>query len=132
NLAHRHYGVLISRLPDCNFEMPHVFRTQQDSPTREGALMRPWMRAVFEVAIMAATMCSGSSLANTTCLWGIMKGTKEGGILGRTNGIWTAQRNKRFTMDWKNRAKRLLGNRTIHLEGDGQFAFRYVRGLWCD
>jgi len=26
-------------------------------------------------------------------------------------------------MDWKNKAKRLLGNRTIHIEGDGQFAF---------
>jgi hypothetical protein len=25
-------------------------------------------------------------------------------------------------MNWKNKAKRLLGNRTIHLEGDGQFA----------
>lgn len=25
-------------------------------------------------------------------------------------------------MDWKDKAKRLLGNRTIHLEGDGQFA----------
>ena len=26
-------------------------------------------------------------------------------------------------MDWKIKATRLLGNRTIHLEGDGQFAF---------
>ena len=26
-------------------------------------------------------------------------------------------------MNWTNKAKRLLGNRTIHLEGDGQFAF---------
>ena len=26
-------------------------------------------------------------------------------------------------MDWKNKATRLLGNRTIHIEGDGQFAF---------
>jgi hypothetical protein len=26
-------------------------------------------------------------------------------------------------MDWKNKAKRLLGNRTLHLEGDGPFAF---------
>ena len=25
-------------------------------------------------------------------------------------------------MNWKNKAKRLLGNRTIHLQGDGQFA----------
>jgi hypothetical protein len=25
-------------------------------------------------------------------------------------------------MDWKNKAKRLLGNRTIHIQGDGQFA----------
>ena len=26
-------------------------------------------------------------------------------------------------MDWKNKAQWLLGSRTIHLEGDGQFAF---------
>ena len=26
-------------------------------------------------------------------------------------------------MDWKNKAKWLLGSRTIHLDGDGQFAF---------
>ena len=26
-------------------------------------------------------------------------------------------------MDWKNKAKWLLGSRTIHLEGDGPFAF---------
>jgi hypothetical protein len=26
-------------------------------------------------------------------------------------------------MDWKNKAKRLLGNRTQHIHGDGQFAF---------
>ena len=26
-------------------------------------------------------------------------------------------------MDWKTKATRLLGNRTIHLQGDGQFAF---------
>jgi len=26
-------------------------------------------------------------------------------------------------MDWKAKATRLLGNRTIHLQGDGQFAF---------
>ena len=26
-------------------------------------------------------------------------------------------------MNWKNKAKRLLGNRTIHLQGEGQFAF---------
>ena len=26
-------------------------------------------------------------------------------------------------MDWKNKAQRLLGNRTIHIEGDGQYAF---------
>jgi hypothetical protein len=25
-------------------------------------------------------------------------------------------------MNWINKAKRLLGNRTVHLEGDGQFA----------
>ena len=25
-------------------------------------------------------------------------------------------------MNWKDKAKRLLGNRTIHIEGDGQFA----------
>jgi hypothetical protein len=25
-------------------------------------------------------------------------------------------------MNWKNKAERLLGNRTIHLQGDGQFA----------
>jgi hypothetical protein len=25
-------------------------------------------------------------------------------------------------MDWKTKATRLLGNRTIHIEGDGQFA----------
>jgi hypothetical protein len=25
-------------------------------------------------------------------------------------------------MNWKNKAKRLLGNRSIHLQGDGQFA----------
>ena len=26
-------------------------------------------------------------------------------------------------MSWKAKATRLLGNRTVHLEGDGQFAF---------
>lgn len=26
-------------------------------------------------------------------------------------------------MDWKVKATRLLGNRTVHIEGDGQFAF---------
>ena len=26
-------------------------------------------------------------------------------------------------MDWKNKAKRLLGNRARHIHGDGQFAF---------
>ena len=26
-------------------------------------------------------------------------------------------------MDWKDKAGRLLGNRSIYLEGDGQFAF---------
>ena len=26
-------------------------------------------------------------------------------------------------MDWKNKAARLLGNRTHHIDGDGQFAF---------
>jgi hypothetical protein len=26
-------------------------------------------------------------------------------------------------MDWKNKGQRLLGNRTRHIHGDGQFAF---------
>jgi len=26
-------------------------------------------------------------------------------------------------MDWKSKAERLLGNRTRHIDGDGQFAF---------
>ena len=26
-------------------------------------------------------------------------------------------------MDWKSKAQRLLGNRTHHIHGDGQFAF---------
>jgi len=26
-------------------------------------------------------------------------------------------------MDWKNKAQRLLGNRTRHIDGDGRFAF---------
>ena len=33
------------------------------------------------------------------------------------------QPNRRFTMDWNAKATRLLGSRTIHLQGDGQFAF---------
>jgi hypothetical protein len=78
NLAHRCHVILISRLPDCNFEMPDVFRTQQDSPTREGVLMRPWMRAVLEVAIMAATMCSGIMVGKYDVLVGDNEG-HEGG-----------------------------------------------------
>ena len=33
------------------------------------------------------------------------------------------QPNTRLTMDWKIKAQRLLGNRTIYTEGDGRFAF---------
>ena len=51
-----------------------------------------------------------------------MKGTKEEEILDRINGTWTAQPNRRLTLDWKDKAKRLLGNRSIHVEGDGPFA----------
>jgi hypothetical protein len=47
----------------------------------------------------------------------------EDGILGRPNRAYTAQPKRRFTMDWTSKAKRLLGNRTRHIHGNGQFAF---------
>jgi hypothetical protein len=43
-------------------------------------------------------------------------------MLGRPNRTYTVQPKRSFMMDWKSKAKGLLGNRTIHLEGDGPFA----------
>src|SRR5262245_53455121 len=39
--------------------------------------------------------------------------------------VWTVPRSLhwRFKVDWQNKAKWLLGSRTIHIEGDGPFAF---------
>jgi hypothetical protein len=45
--------------------MPDLYWTQQDRPATEGVLMRPWLRTVLKVAIMAATMCSGIIVAKS-------------------------------------------------------------------
>src|SRR5262249_60156536 len=44
-------------------------------------------------------------------------------LLDELHKIKIAQPNRRVTVDWKNKAQWLLGSRTSHLEGDGQFAF---------
>ena len=46
--------------------------------------MRPWLETVLKVVVMGATMYSGMTIPNATCLWG-MRGTKEGGVLARPN-----------------------------------------------